>query len=316
MPPFLGFALVTHTQPRQIALPCHKLSALFDHPPIAIHHDYSKCRLDPASLPAQARIVKDWVKTGWGDASVIDAYLAALRLLHAKDGPEWTISLSGADYPIKSAEHILDELRNATVDGFFDFREVSKLGMEPPDARSIASAFHRPEYMDLAHQRYLSFSIVPRILLNRMGERAMLLIGNRTRYLSGNLLTHTLTPFSASFRPFAGDWWHTIHRRAAAVLLEDTPQSRALRRYYDLRPSPEESYFHTLLLNRPEIRLENDNRRFSLWSPGQPHPKQLGYNEIAAMAGSTAYFARKFPFDPDLYAAVDDAVDKTAIRRG
>ena len=87
MPPFLGFALVTHNQPQQTAYLCHKLSRLFDHPPIAIHHDYSKCVLDPATLPAQTRIVKDWVTTGWGKATVIDAYLAALRLLHAHDSP-------------------------------------------------------------------------------------------------------------------------------------------------------------------------------------------------------------------------------------
>ena len=65
MPPFLGFALVTHSPPQQTAYLCHKLSALFDHPPIAIHHDFSKCPT-PATLPAQTRIVKDWVTTRWG----------------------------------------------------------------------------------------------------------------------------------------------------------------------------------------------------------------------------------------------------------
>ncbi len=306
MPPFLGFALVTHNQPRQIAYLCHKLSTLFGHPPIAIHHDYSKCPLHPATLPPQTRIVKDWVITRWGDATVIDAYLAALRLLHAEDGPEWTVSLSAADYPIKSAAHILSDLRNASVDGFFDFREVSKGCIQPLDARSISSAFQRPEYMELAYQRYLSFSVIPRVLLRR--------IGNRTRYLSGDLLTRFFTPFSEGFRPFGGDWWHTINRRAAAVLIEETRKSRRLRHYYNHRPSPEESYYHTLLLNRPELRIENDNRRFTIWSPGQPHPELLGYDDIASMVDSPAHFARKFTFDPALYSTVDAAVDAATSR--
>ena len=100
---------------------------------------------------------------------MIDAYLAALRLLHAHDGPEWTVSLSGADYPIKSADRMLGDLRNASADGFFDFREyVSKGCIQSLDARSIASEFQRPEYMKLAYERYLSFSIIPRVLLKRM----------------------------------------------------------------------------------------------------------------------------------------------------
>ena len=308
MPPFLGFALVTHNQPQQTAYLCHKLSQMFGNPPIAIHHDYSKCRLDPATLPAQTKIVSDWVTTGWGESSVIDAYLAALRLLHTQDAPEWTISLSGADYPIKSADRILNDLRNASADGFIDFREVSKGGMQPQNAQSIASAFLRADYMNLAHQRYLSFSIIPRVLLKRMGKRAMLLIGNRTRYLSGDMITRYFTPFSTTFRPFAGDWWHTINRRAAAVLIEDTAESRRLRRYYNHRPLPEESYHHTLLLNRPGLNFENNGLRFSRWSDGQAHPHLLGYDDIATMVSSPAHFARKFPFDPALYSAVDAAV--------
>lgn len=311
MSPFIGFALLTHNQPQQTAFLCHKLSELFDHPPIAIHHDYSKCYLDPKTLPTHAKIVKDWVTTGWGDAKVIDGYLAALRLLHAQDGPEWTVSLSAADYPIKSAERILRDLQeaDASTDGFLDYREISKGRDQPQDARSIASAFHRPEFMKLARQRYLSFSIIPRFFLKRMGDRTQLLIGNRTRYLSGDLLTRLFTPFSTSFRPFAGDWWHTINQQAAAVLIKDTRESRRLRRFYNSRPSPEEGYYQTLLVNRPELYIRNDNRRFTIWKQGRAHPELLGYDDIEAMVQSSAHFARKFAYDPALYAAVDAAVD-------
>jgi hypothetical protein len=306
LPPFLGFALVTHNQPKQIALLCHKLFTMFDNPPITIHHDYSKCELDPASLPPQTKIVKDWIATRWGDATVIDAYLAALRLLHAQDGPEWTYSLSAADYPIKSAGQILTSLREASADGFVDFRGISEGCLQAADARSIASAFSRPEYMDLARQRYLSFSIIPRFILKRVGNP------NRTLYLRGDLHVRWLTPFSATVRPFAGDWWHTLNRRAVAVLIEDTLESRQLRRYYEHLPSPEESYYQTLLLNRPDLHIENDNRRFTVWNQGKAHPNLLGFHDISNLVDSPAHFARKFPFDPALYSALDAAVSAAA----
>ena len=302
MAPYLGFALVTHNQPEQIAFLCRKLASMFDDAPIAIHHDYSQSYLDPAGLPAQVQLVKNWTTTAWGASSVIDAYLAALRLLHTGDAPEWTISLSAADYPVKSAQHILGALRSASANAFLDFREIVKGGTEPGDARSHAKVFQQPEYMAKAVERYLSFSVVHYHLRKLFGRR------DRSVYVSADWLTWVFSPFSERFRPYAGDWWHIIDHRAAATLLTETSSSAKLRRFYRNRPSAEESYYQTLLCNRPDLRIENNNHRYTIWSPGAYHPKVLTYSDIPAMVASDAYFARKFPFDPALYAAVDKAV--------
>ena len=312
MAPFIGFALVTHSQPEQIAFLCGRLAELFDDPPIAIHHDHSQAPLSRASLPSSARLVEDWNMTSWGEASVINAYLSALRLLHKEDSPEWTVSLSAADYPIKSAQRILDDLRHATVDGFLDFREVSRGCVQSRDAQSLASAFQTPEYMALAYERYLKFCVVPWPLLRRANPRIRAKLSNRARYLEGELLIRLVSPFSSKFRPYAGDWWHTLNRKAAAVLLQDTPENQRLRRFYDGHPSPEESYYHSLLLNRPDIRIANNNLRFSQWVNGMPHPQTLGFEDIHNMVGSRAHFGRKFPFDPKLYSAIDAAVHSSS----
>ena len=302
VPPFLGFVLVTHSQPEQTAFLCWKLSSLFDHPPIAIHHDYSKCHLDPASLPPQVRLVKDWVKTAWGAISLVDAYLAALRLLHSESSPEWTISLSGADYPVKSAEHILHDLRSTAADALLDFREIRKHATQVADARSPTSHYQHPDWVAAAWRRYLGFSVVHYHVRKLFGRQ------NRPICIGNRWTTRLLTPFSASFRPFGGDTWHTLDRRAVAVLLADDPLSRKLRHFYRNRVVPDESFYHTILLNRPELTVENDNRRFSIWIDDSPHPKVLEYADLPAMVASNAHFARKFPFDVSLYRAVDAEV--------
>lgn len=300
---FVGFVLVTHNQPEQIALLCRKLSSLFDNPPIVIHHDYSQCHLDPALLPGQVRIVEKWIPTSWGKLSIVQAFLAALELLQRSAAPEWTISLSAADYPIKSAEAILGDLRSTSADGFMDFREISKGSQEPADARSPAANYKRPEWKASAYERYVSLSVVPYSVRKYIGYK------DRCIYVSGDIVTRLLTPFPRGYRPFGGDTWITINRRAAKALLADSDAKRALMKHYQRRAIPDESYYHTALLNYPELAFENNNRRFSIWPEGAAHPKLLDVADIPAMVHSDAHFARKCPCDPLFYAAVDAQVE-------
>ena len=272
---------------------------MFEDAPIAIHHDFSKSNLDVASLPSRTVIVKDWVRTEWGTLSLIDAYLAALRLLHNKYAPEWTVSLSGTDYPIKPAEYILSDLRSTTSDAFLDAREIRKeqgLPAELPSHRH----YSQPEWLTAAWGRYLGFSLVHYHVRKLLGR------ADRPFYFGNAVTTRLFTPFSESFRVYGGDTWHTINRRAAAVLMADDERSHKLMRHYKDRIVPDESYYHTLLLNRPELMICDDHRRFSIWGDA-PHPKVLGLEDIPAMMASTAHFARKFPFDRELYDAVDRA---------
>lgn len=303
MPNFIGFVLVTHNQPEQIALLCRKLCSLFDNPPIAIHHDYSQSHLDPALLPSHVKIVEKWISTSWGKLSIVQAFLAALELSRTSDDPEWTITLSAADYPVKSAENILDDLRSTTADGFMDFREISKNSKEPADARSPATNYKRPEWKLSAYERYVSVSVVPYAVRKHIGYK------DRCIYVSGPIITRLFTPFHRGYRPFGGDTWLTINRRAVNALLADSKAKHQLMKHYQRRAIPDESFYHTVLLNHPELTFENNNRRFAIWPEDAAHPKLLEIADIPAMVESSAHFARKCPCDPVFYAAVDAQVE-------
>ena len=303
----IGFALLTHSAPEQVAYLCRRLSTMFDDPPIAIHHDYGKCSLDPAVLPGHVAIVKDWSQTEWGRSNLVTAYLKALRLLHGTASPDWTVFLSGADYPIRSADQVMKDLKNTTADAWLDFREISDGCTQPSDAYSIAAArnFKTDRFLKSARERYLGFDMLPYRVRKHIGLR------NWTLYARHPLLTQAFTPFSSSFRPFAGDQWHTINRRAAEILLEDDHQAETLRRFYRRRAIVDESYYHTILLNRRELKIQNDNHRFALWLEDTPSPQILTRKDIPAMMSSGAHFARKFAYDPDLYAEIDRAIVST-----
>ena len=277
---------------------------MFGNPPIAIHHDYSKSPLALTTLPPQVKLVENWIPTSWGTLSIVRAFLAALKLLHATSAPEWTISLSAADYPIQTAEAILQDLRNTKADAFLDYREITKRAVQTSDPRVYANNYDRPAWLISARQRYVSLSVVPYAIRKHIGYK------DRCIYVDGSLTSRFFSPFHHGYLPYGGDTWLTANRRAALVLLADDETSRRLMRHYERRAIPDESYYHTLLLNQPGLAVENDNRRYTIWKEGAAHPSQIDFADIPDMVASNAQFARKFPFNPELYAAVDAGVAK------
>ena len=58
-----------------------KLNQMFNAPPIACHHDFSKNPAFIADCPSNVRVVQPHVNTKWADFSCIEAAIKALRLL-------------------------------------------------------------------------------------------------------------------------------------------------------------------------------------------------------------------------------------------
>ncbi len=304
----VGFVLVTHQNPMQIAFLCRRLSTIFPGASIALHHDFGQSVLDRSSLPGQIQVVEDWIPTAWGKFSLVAAYLKALRLLHHHASPKWSVSISGSDYPIKSSEEILADLAASSADAFIDFQDISD-GVEAlPSASNEIKAFHTEQWLRSARERYIGFDVLPHRLRKHVG------LANRTLYVKNSLTTQLFTPFRSTYRPHAGDAWHTINKRAAKALLRQDEVSMRLQRFYKRRAIPDESYYQTVLLNEPDLTITNDNRRYSIWPQGARSPRWLNAADVDDMVNSPAHFARKLPFDTELYSAVDSAVQIRAAQ--
>lgn len=306
MLPSIGFVVVSFNLPEQTAHLCHRLTAMFGAPPIALHHDFGKCALDRSTLPSNVHVVEPWFNTGWGIFPVAEANLAALRLLYSVADPDWCVSLSTADYPIKSADRILSDLRDTEYDGFIDFREIVRPNLPPGYRRDESKSFDDPVWLLDAYDRYVACEISPNPLTRRLKWP------RRPIRLRGPLVEQFLTPFTKMFRPYGGDHWYTLNRRAARVLSEKGDLFARLRRHYRKRLLPEESIYQTILCNRSDLHLKNDTRRYTDWAAGGAHPRYLEASDIPALLASPAHFARKFPNDPDLFRQLDQAVDASA----
>jgi hypothetical protein len=130
----IGFVLLTHNKPQQAVRLVKRLNDMFGAPPIAWHHDFTQCALPFDSITKNASLVRPHIKTSWGQFSLPEAMLSALKLLfETKAPPDWFILLSGADYPIKSAERIALDLSRSPYDVHMNHEKIvfrTKQGLE------------------------------------------------------------------------------------------------------------------------------------------------------------------------------------------
>jgi hypothetical protein len=274
--PPLGFLILTHDNPPQLMRLVRRLNAMFGAPPIVCHHDFSKCRLDTTELPANVSFVRPHLVTARGRWSVVEATVAGLRVLHERDdAPEWVTLLSGADYPIKTADVILAEVTGSPGDAFVEYISVDPEAPQTPHERRCAWRYFR-RHIELPSfiQRYMPFS-ENRALPAWFPQRS--------------------APFTNEFQCYAGSQFFTANRRSVRHLLDWYATRPALANYYYRArvPSPEESYFQCVWCNEPSLRVMNDNKRYVDWSPGTGHPKTLTLDDLPLLVKSTAHFARK-----------------------
>lgn len=303
MTPLVGFIIVTYSQPQQLLYLCHRLGSMFGDPPIAVHHDFSQCDLDIREFPANVSFVKQWVRTGWGSISVVDAQLAAMRLLYEKADPDWCVNLSGSDYPIQTGDQIMHDLRKTTVDAFLMLKPVVDRGEPFINAGLGELAFDHPRYSQSAFNRYIAIQLLSQRLARKLKQP------REAWVLRSKFLIKLRTPFKDDLCCFGGDAWFTVNRRVVQTFLQQTPLWQSLYEHFRSRSMPEESFYHTLIGNTLGVQVSSDNLRYADWRGCYAHPRVLGRQDFPSLLHSTKHFARKFPFDPSLLAELDRVVE-------
>jgi hypothetical protein len=286
----IGFAVSTYQDPPQIIRLLARLRQLYGpEAPIALHHHFGQSPLDEALLPPRVRVVRPHLSTSWGAWATVDSVLCALRLLYADgEGPDYTVLLSGTDYPVARPERVLADLRGAGADAYLKATPVMPWRR---DRGAVAgplgfSVNEGPSNQKVCYRRYFPTTFRP--------------LGIRLRVRSP-LLAPLLSPFSRQFRCYAGEHWWTLGRRAVLHLLAVRETRPDLTRWFAERKIPEEAYVHTVVWNAPGLRKDRRHFRYIDWSSRQPSPRTLTVADLPRIVESGAHFARKFaPDDPAL----------------
>jgi hypothetical protein len=277
----VGFMLLTHDRPAQTLRLVDRLTQSFQQPPIVCHHDFDKCPLDVKAFPAHVRFVRPHISTGWGTFGTVSAILAMMRtLLDHPSEPEWFALLSGADYPIKSAEQIRLELETAPYDVYIHVEKI--------DGRTFSRPWHRN-----CTKRYFGGSFrIP--IVSRKLHPDWHLVTIRSR-----LMPFLDAPFSVSFSCYAGEVWFTANRRTVERVLTFHDTQPRLAWKYAHRRNVDESYIQCIVGNDPTLRVADDCRRYTVWEGTSAHPKILTVDDLPALLKSNAHFARKFNAEVD-----------------
>ncbi|QSJ20559.1 hypothetical protein JYQ62_18810 [Nostoc sp. UHCC 0702] len=263
------------------------------------HHDFSKCDLSVDTLPKNVLVVRPHVQTEWGRFSLIEATVKALRLMYeVPDAPDWFVLLSGADYPIKSAKQILDELASSLYDAYIQYEEITY---------EIYQQDLKPNMLWLknSYQRYCTKSFSLNYLKKYYAQL------NLEIRLEHPVLTKPFLPFSKKIACFSGSQWFCANRKAAEYIIDFHSKENPITLHYSKLMYADESYFQTILANASHLKLKNDRLRYIDWSTGGPHPKILLMEDLPNLLASSAHFARKFDIAID--STILDELDKIIL---
>jgi hypothetical protein len=316
MQPPIGFVLLTHNKPHQVIRLIETLNRMFDHPPIVCHHDFSKSQL-PDDLPDNITLVRPHLKTGWGEFSVVEAVLRSLALMYqAPTAPDWFVLLSGSDYPIKSANQILNDFASSSDDVHISYAKIDHTqppkGKIDPDFPCLGCS-SGPLWQQLCYERYCVLRVwVPFLSIKQLLRRESPFYRRELFVIRNPWLTRLFAPFTDQFYCHAGEHWLSANRKAAEYLIEFHATKPALAKHfrwqdYTSTIVPEEAYYHTIFCNAPHLKVSENNWRYVDWPPSGAHPKTLGVEDLEQLRASSAHFARKF--DIDLDAKILDEID-------
>jgi hypothetical protein len=283
----IGFILLTHTKPLQIYRLINTLNRMFNYPVIVCHHDFDKCELSVDALSKNVLLVRPHIKTEWAGFGLVEATIQSLQLMYKTiNPPDWFVLLSGADYPIKSAKQILDELASNPYDAYIQYEQITydiyKQDLQP-----------NMLWLKNSYQRYCTKSFSFHYSKKYFSQL------NLEIRLEHPFLTKLFLPFSKKLACFSGSQWFCANRKAAEYIINFHSQKNPVTLYYEKLKYTDESYFQTILANAPDLRLKNDRRRYIDWSTGGPHPKILLMEDLSNLLVSSAHFARKFDIDID-----------------
>jgi len=286
----VAYVVLSHRNPPQVL---RLVRALAEGPAarVLVRHDGRRSTLAPAAIQAAGgEAIEDPVEVEWASWSHLELILGCLREARRRLDPDWTLVLSGQDYPLRPMASIEADLRRSESDARIGaVREVETRRPAGDDEFYLRCRYRH-------YARPSALPDMPRSLLPLMYTRDVPpLVGIRR-------LGPAPLPFYAS-----ADWL-TLGRRALETLLE-AGHDRRLMRHFRRVAVPSESFFASVLLGDPELTVEHDHRRFARFSgPGAPHPDTLTSADLDAALASGADFARKF--NTELDSEVLDRLDE------
>jgi len=231
-------------------------------------------------------VLNQSINCEWGDISQVDATILLLReVLASRKVYDFVCLRSGQDLLVK--------------DGFKDFlfEHKEKIFMNYSKISDGNMGLMMIKWPKVTRRRYTSahpIRIFRRILLS-LYSKGINLLANKREW-----------PQEFSF--YKGSQWFSVPYDVAKYMVKFLDENEWYYKFFENSLVPDESFFHTLIMNSPYgCNVINNNLFLIKWGETlseRNSPQDLTNEDINRIEGSQQFFARKF--DENIDAAVVD----------
>lgn len=306
------YLIASHSKPEQVIRLVKAIKSASPDSYVLIHHDYSSSVLDRSVFKqmSNVHILEEHISVTWGAFSLVEMELHCINwLLTHSIQFDWLILLSGQDYPIKPIPEVEQFLEDTEYDGFMEYFLAENPPLEPTEC-----SLQWKEDTGLKRFFYHHYKLPSSPILNSIcfklgrifNKRQPLILLSADRNGPRLGIRCAATPFSSTFSCYAGSQWHMLSYRCIQYIHDFVQQNPAFVRHYRKTVIPDESFFQTILLNNPQLKIFNNNKRYIVWDESKPAVLRL--RDFENLIASDRQFARKF--DVSMDSEILDLLDR------
>lgn len=222
------------------------------------------------------RVLEQSIDCEWGDISQVDTTILLLKeMLASQKQYDYVCLRSGQDLLVR--------------EGFTDFliENQGKIFMTHRKLKKEKLGFVKIKWPKVTRKRYTSVHPV------RIYRRVM-----QGMYEKGINLSPNVHYWPEEYSFYKGSQWFTIPFEVAKYIVDFLDENEWFYQFYEDTLVPDESFFHTLIMNSPyESRVVNNNLFFMKWGETireRNSPQYLTNRDIQDIEQSNQFFARKF----------------------
>ncbi len=293
--PRTAYMLQIHNNPEQVNKFINQLIS-GDHVDVYVHIDkkyYETCNGRIIESP-NVKVLNKSVDCEWGDISQVDTTLLLLNeVMSSQKTYDYVCLRSGQDLLVKNGFH--NYLLENKGKVFLNYRSMkNELGLV------------ELEWPRITRKRYTSAHPVRiyRRIAQELHRKGINVLPNKNYW-----------PKDYSF--YKGSQWFTIPYTVANYMIDFLQENKWYYKFFENTLIPDESFFHTLIMNSPyKADVVNNNLLFLKWGEtlsDRNSPQYLKSEDIPQIEKSNQYFARKFDeqIDP---LVVDYFTQKYSLR--
>lgn len=302
------YLVTAHANPPQVTRLLRALLAASPEGRVLLHWDANAAHFPSSALTDEPRVTLYPMSrtVRWGDFSLVEAVLELTAWAQSHIPFDWLVWISGQDYPLGFLQPFESQLENGHADGWMRHfpgfthegwpigEGLRRYGFVYRSVPSIPRFYWLPaplrEALDAGIKRFNGSQNYLQLRPRHRNNPAK--IGLRARH----------SPYTEQLPCVAGWPWFNLNARAVSYLLSFVTANPGFVAHYRRTYCPDESFFHTILVNSPKLIIENDPLRHVSWDnrPYSSNPCILVRGPLfdAAIASGKP-FARKFDLDVD-----------------